>query len=166
MATNKREATPSVLDRLIDRELENREDAPISHSLSVRLLKKAVRRDLEWLLNTRRVANEPQESLKEVGRSVYTFGLPDFSQYTMGSPADLAKLIRQLNATVKMFEPRLGNIKIVPVTEASDRAGFQELRFRIEAVLLTDPVPEPISFDTVIELRSGACSIGGDASAG
>ena len=138
----------------------------MSHSLSVHLLKKAVRRDLEWLLNTRRIADEPDESLKEVGRSVYMFGLPDFSKYVVGSTADEAKLLRQLTGTVKMFEPRLGNIKIVPINEAKDFTGIQEVRLRIEAVLLTDPVPEPVSFDTVIELRSGACTVGGESSAG
>jgi len=61
----------SVLDRLIDQEPENRHDVPVSRSLSVRLSKNAVRRDLEWLLNTRRIALEPDESLKEFNRSVY-----------------------------------------------------------------------------------------------
>jgi len=32
---------------------------------------------------------------------------------------------------------------------------------RIEAMLRMDPVPEPISFDTVIELKSGNCRLSG-----
>ena len=155
----------SVLDRLIDREPQNRQDAPVSRSLSVHLLKNAVRRDLEWLLNTRRIALELDDSLKEVNRSVYTFGLPDFSKYSMGSAADQAKLIRQLTATVKIFEPRLSSVKIV-LNDAPTPVGLQEVRLRIEAILLTDPTPEPVSFDTVIELRSGTCTVGGDSSAG
>lgn len=157
--------TLSVLDRLIDNELQHRQDAPMSHSLSVRLLKDAVRRDLERLLNTRRIAEEPEESLKEVSRSVYTFGLPDFSRYSAGSAADQAKLLRQISATVKAFEPRLGEVRIVP-SDPSEGSRIQELRLRIEAVLLTDPVPEPVSFDTVIELKSGNCTVGGNSSAG
>jgi len=35
------------------------------------------------------------------------------------------------------------------------------VRLRIEAMLRMDPVPEPISFDTVIEVKSGNCRISG-----
>jgi len=107
--------TLSVLDRLIDHEPKSQSEAPLTRSQSVRLLKAAVQRDLEWLLNTRRIFQEPDESLKEINRSAYVYGLPDFSQYTMASATDKAKLLRQLQNTVKMFEPRLGNVRIVPV---------------------------------------------------
>ena len=156
--------TLSVLDRLIDREPDSQSEAPLTRSQSVRLLKAGVQRDLEWLLNTRRIFEEPDESLKEVNRSLYTYGLPDFSQYTMVSTADQAKLLRQLQATVKLFEPRLANVRIVPL-ETSE-SGIQQFRLRIEAMLLMDPSPEPVSFDTVIGLRSGTCRISGGANAG
>jgi type VI secretion system protein ImpF len=156
--------TLSVLDRLIDREPDSQSEAPLTRSQSVRLLKAGVQRDLEWLLNTRRIFEEPDESLKEVNRSLYTYGLPDFSQYTMASAADQAKLLRQLQATVKLFEPRLANVRIVPL-EMSE-SGIQQFRLRIEAMLLMDPSPEPVSFDTVIGLRSGTCRISGGANAG
>ena len=45
--------TPSVLDRLIDLEPRQSQEPPIVLSTSVADLKQAVRRDLEWLLNTR-----------------------------------------------------------------------------------------------------------------
>jgi type VI secretion system protein ImpF len=156
--------TLSVLDRLIDREPDSQSEAPLTRSQSVRLLRAGVQRDLEWLLNTRRIFQEPDESLKEVNRSLYTYGLPDFSQYTMASAADQAKLLRQLQATVKLFEPRLANVRIVPL-ETSE-SGIQQFRLRIEAMLLMDPSPEPVSFDTVIGLRSGTCRISGGANAG
>jgi type VI secretion system protein ImpF len=156
--------TLSLLDRLIDREPQNQVDAPLSGAQSARLMKRAVLRDLEWLLNTRRVADEPDESLKEVNRSVYVYGLPDFSAYAMGSPSDRAKLTRQLVAAIKLFEPRLANVQILPLE--SSAGGLQELRFRIEGLLLMDPAPEPISFDTVIELKSSVCRMKGTADAG
>jgi type VI secretion system protein ImpF len=156
--------TLSVLDRLIDHEPKSQSEAPLTRSQSVRLLKAAVQRDLEWLLNTRRIFQEPDESLKEINRSVYVYGLPDFSQYTMASAADKAKLLRQLLATVKLFEPRLANVRLVPV-DASE-GGIQQFRLRIEAMLLMDPSPEPVSFDTVIGLKSGNAKISGGANAG
>jgi len=77
---------------------------------------------------------------------------------------DQAKLLKQLLNTVKTFEPRLGNVRIVPL-ETSEK-GVQQFRLRIEAMLLMDPSPEPVSFDTVIGLKSGTCKISGGANAG
>src|ERR1700678_1148679 len=97
--------TISVLDRLIDLEPENRMENPLSRSQSVRLLKSAVRRDLEWLLNSRRICEPPEEGLKELNRSIYTYGLPDLSTLTMAATGDRNKLVRQILATINMFEP-------------------------------------------------------------
>ena len=46
--------TQSVLDRLIDREPASRSEAALTRAQSVRQLKVSLRRDLEWLLNSRR----------------------------------------------------------------------------------------------------------------
>ena len=155
--------TLSVLDRLIDREPKAQTEAPLSRSQSVRILKASVQRDLEWLLNTRRIADEPDEALKEINKSLYIYGLPDFSQYTMASLSDQAKLIKQILTTIKLFEPRLGSVRIVPVE--TQETGIQQFRLRIEAMLLMDPAPEPVSFDTVIGLKSGYCKISGGVNA-
>lgn len=153
--------TISMLDRLIDLEPENRMESPLSRSQSVRLLKSAVRRDLEWLLNSRRICDPPDEGLKEVNRSAYTYGLPDLSSLTMAATGDRNRLVRQILATINLFEPRLANVRLVMI-ETPDSAK-KDVRLRVEAMLRMDPVPEPISFDTVIELKSGNCHLtGGD----
>ncbi len=151
--------TVSVLDRLIDLEPQTQiENAP-SRSQSVRVLKSSVRRDLEWLLNSRRICEMPDEGLKEVNRSGYVYGLADVSTLAMAASADRNKLVRQILDTIKLFEPRLMNVRLVMV-ETPD-AGKKDVRLRIEAMLRMDPVPEPISFDTVIELKSGNCRLSG-----
>jgi type VI secretion system protein ImpF len=156
--------TLSVLDRLIDLEPKTQIEAPLSRSQSVRLLKAAVHRDLEWLLNTRRIVLDTDESLKEVQRSVFVYGLADLSSYTMGSSSDRAKLLRHMLGVIKLFEPRLANVTVVPI-ESSGGTGLQEMRVRIDGLLLMDPAPEPVSFDTLIELKSGVCRIAGGAHA-
>lgn len=156
--------TLSVLDRLIDRDPQSQVEAPLSVAQSVRFHKRAVHRDLGWLLNTRSIPDEPPESLREVNRSVYVYGLPDFSSYSMGSTGDRAKLIRHLVAAIRLFEPRLDGVQITPIE--NEETGLQELRFRIEAMLLMDPTPERISFDTVIELKSSVCRLTGTSDAG
>jgi type VI secretion system protein ImpF len=151
--------TISVLDRLIDLEPENKAENQLSRTQSLRLLRTAVRRDLEWLLNSRRIADPPDENLKEVNKSAYVYGLPDLSTLTMANAADRTRLMRQILATINLFEPRLSNVRLV-IVETAD-PGKKDVRLRIEAMLRTDPVPEPISFDSVIELKSGNCHLSG-----
>jgi len=151
--------TVSVLDRLIDLEPDNRLENPLSRSQSVRLLKGAVRRDLEWLLNSRRICDPPDEALKEVNRSTYVYGLPDLATLTMAATGDRNRLVKQILATINLFEPRLANVRLVLV-ETPD-AAKKDVRLRIEAMLRMDPVPEPVSFDTIIELKSGNCHLSG-----
>lgn len=151
--------TVSVLDRLIDLEPDNRMESPLSRSQSVRLLKSAVRRDLEWLLNSRRICDPPDEGLKEINRSVYTYGLPDLSSLTMAASGDRNRLVKQILSTINLYEPRLANVRLV-VVETPDSAK-KDVHLRVEAMLRMDPVPEPISFDTVIELKSGNCRLTG-----
>ena len=67
----------------------------------MRELKAAVRRDLEWLLNSRRTIEESPASLKEVGRSVYNYGLPDVSSLYLRSSKDQAFLLESIKAAVE-----------------------------------------------------------------
>lgn len=51
--------TLSVLDRLIDSEPERNQEPPLTRSQSLRELRTALRRDLEWLFNTRCTIESP-----------------------------------------------------------------------------------------------------------
>lgn len=144
--------TLSVLDRLINDDPQNSSEAPPTRAQSVRMLRDGVRRDLEWLLNTRQVAFPPSESLRELCRSTYVYGLPDFSGYNLGAVAAEAKITRQLQSALKLFEPRLARVRLVPLEPMA--AKTRTFRFRIEALLLMDPAPEHISFDTVLQLTT------------
>jgi type VI secretion system protein ImpF len=145
--------TLSVFDRLIDHEPRTSKEVALTRAQSVHQLKESVRRDLEWLLNTRLVAVPPDDRLREVNRSVYVYGLPDFTAYSLSNPDDQNKLIRHLQTAIKTFEPRLGKVRVVPLGMTG--ANTRVLRFRIEALLLMDPAPEHISFDTTLQLTSG-----------
>ncbi len=143
--------TQSLLDRLID-ESPGRADSPLTYSQSLRLFKAGLKRDLEWLLNTRQSAEPIAESLREVAASVINYGLLDVASVTVDSAEDRARLARMLESTIARFEPRLDGVrvKMEPPTPLSRR-----LRFHIEALLRVDPAPEQIDFDTVLELASG-----------
>ncbi len=152
--------TQSLLDRLIDTEPKVALDSPLTRSQSVRQLRASLRHDLEWLLNTRRNPDEAPESLAELRQSLYNYGLPDMSAFSISSPKDQSRLTWLLESAIAIFEPRLEAIKVSmePISP-----GSRILRFQIEGMLRMDPAPERISFDTVLELTSGVYQVKGDA---
>jgi len=163
MAKNRSDGpvTLSVLDRLID-DPNVSEDVFLTRSKSLRELKQAVRRDLEWLLNTRHPVVEVPEGT-EVRNSVFMYGLPDITSMTVRSTRDRKRLTESIQAAVAKFEPRLANVRVSLVTVADEKV--PSLRFVIEGLLRVDPSPEQVSFDTVLELSSGEYKVQGEAGA-
>lgn len=144
--------TLSVLDRLIDPEPERRAEPPLTRAQSLRELKAALRRDLEWLLNTRRVIEDAPESLKELEHSLYNYGLKDVSNLYLRSPKDQDSILRAVRAAITFFEPRLMGVKVMLESSADETRG---IHFTIEGLLRMDPAPEPVFFDTSLESNSG-----------
>lgn len=147
---------PSVFDRLLDFEPDVMREAPKTRAKSLRELKQAVRRDLEWLLNTRAFPEGIPARLEEVHESLAIFGLPEFSGTSIKNPSDQKRLVRALETAVRVFEPRLMDVRIDfdPPNEVE-----RSLRFRIEAQLKVDPLPEPVTFDTILEIGRGEFEI-------
>jgi type VI secretion system protein ImpF len=158
-----RTVTQSVLERLIDREPGNSSEPPPTRAQSVRLLKAALRRDLEWLLNARRSPEAVGREFKELEQSLFNYGVPDLSAINRESARDRNRLNRVIEQTLATFEPRLKKIKVIPLESASGAQNV--LRFQIEGLLDMDPAPELISFDTVLQLSSGEYQVKGDSGA-
>lgn len=153
--------TQSVLERLIDREPDTKLEPAPTRSQSVRLLKASVRRDLEWLLNTRQNPDAVQDEYPELSKSLYNYGLPDFTAMSFDNAKDRARLLRHLEATIRIFEPRLASPRVVAV-QSDDGRSSRIIRFQIEGLLKMDPAPEQVTFDTVLQLSSGEYQIKGD----
>lgn len=145
--------TLSVLDRLVDHDPRNRNEAPLTRAESVRRLRTAVRRDLEWLLNSRRVATSPDQELIELNKSAYVYGLPDISSVHLSNLGEQQRLLAAIEKTVQIFEPRLTDVRVIPMIDDSKKS-IQRLDFRIEGLLMMDPAPEHISFDTTLDAVS------------
>lgn len=139
--------TQSVLDRLV-----TVEEWPTTRAQSVRFFKDALRRDLEWLLNTRQPPMPQINGYPAAKASVINFGLPDITSLGLMSASDHRSLRLAVEQCLRNFEPRLTDVHItLQETETGDR----RLRFHIEGNMVLDPSPEEISFDTVLELSSG-----------
>ena len=141
----------SILDRLIDGDPGGPPPPPVDPSRDLAQLKASVKRDLEWLLNSRQPLFDPPADLRHVRRSLLTFGLPDFTVANLDSDRDQEVLRRAIEETVRRFEPRLDRITVR--LEAS-REFDRSLRFRIDGMLQVDPVPEPVTFDSVLQLNT------------
>lgn len=155
-----RSVRQSVLDRLIDTEPGLAADPPPTLAASVRQLKVNLRRDLEWLLNTRRPPLAIPEDFEETRHSLLTYGLPDITSMSRDSMATRNALLREVEEAIAHFEPRLADVR-VQLVETEGPNAVRELRFVVEALLKMDPNPEQVVFDTVLELASGDYSVKG-----
>lgn len=153
----------SFLDRLIDHDPKAANDGPPSRARSVRQLKAALRRDLEWLLNTRQRPDPAGPEYKEVESSLFNYGLPDVSSLSWAAQRDRQFLTKKIEDVVATFEPRISRLKVVPLEVASGAKHI--LRFQIQGQLDMDPAPELIAFDTVLQLSSGEYQVAGDSGA-
>lgn len=145
----------SILDRLLDDEPGNSQESVRSHAADFRQIMASVRRDLENLLNTRRFILTPPASFKEVGNSLLVYGLPDFSSRNPTQVSVMDQLRLEITKTIVRFEPRLKNVNVIVDSSGSRR----DLRFRISAVLVVDPISEHVVFDTSFDLNRSSYSI-------
>jgi type VI secretion system protein ImpF len=117
--------------------------------ISAEDLKDAVARDLEALLNTRAVL--PEELLTdypECSRSILNYGLNDFADRSLSSPADRAHICACLEKVIGRHEPRLRNVKAsLEIREGA----VNRLNFSITALLVASSSQEPVNFDAVLQ---------------
>ncbi len=148
--------TPSILDRLLDFEPKSTKEAPKSRLRSLAELKQSVKRDLEWLLNTRAYPGDVDEKLEEVRKSVAVYGLPDFTGISAKNYKEQVRMTTAIEEALGYFEPRFIDLKVTlePISNV-DKA----LKFHIEAQLDIEPSPEPIAFDTVLALGTGEFNV-------
>lgn len=138
----------SLIDRLVDAPLP--EDS--GKRVSVQDIRNGVSRDLEHLLNTRSEgARLIPDSFKECRASLLTFGIPDFSSYSLLSPHDRDRIRRSLEQAISLHESRLSRVRVqLEPQRELDRA----LRFRIEALMELGADDEKVQFDAVLQLNT------------
>jgi type VI secretion system protein ImpF len=156
-----RTVLPSLLDRLTDPDPRSSADPHVTFAESIRRFKTSLQRDLEWLLNTRRIPEEvPEDWFEQLPRSVYYYGIPDITSLSRDSRDSKTILLRDVEDAIATFEPRLTDVRIA-IVEAEGEQFRRELRFHIEATLRMDPTPEQVVFDTVLNFASGEYDIAG-----
>lgn len=137
----------SVLDRLlIDTELTSIREP---ERYTVDHLRQAVGRDLELLLNTRQRCLPLPAGMDELQSSLMNYGLPDFAGANITTDEQKAMLRKEVEATIRRFEPRLKNVRVDVID--SGQSLDRSLRFRIDAVVEAEPIAEHVVYDSVLE---------------
>ncbi|WP_442866042.1 type VI secretion system baseplate subunit TssE [Aminobacter sp. HY435] len=157
----------SRLNRLVEQNLRRAELESRGVVVSARVLREAVRRDIEALFNTERFESSPLlsdleldhvstgppalDDFPEVRRSVVNYGVPSFSGRS-SRDFDRDVLAREIRAVLATFEPRLKESATKVTVNLGDKTG---LKIEIDGVLIMTPTPERLRLRTTINLDNG-----------
>ncbi len=148
---------PSLLDRLSDDDRQSARESREQRVLSMRGLRKAVLRDLGWLLNTTGLdALQALEGHPLAARSVLNFGLPDLAGKT-ASGLDRTELARRIRQAIWDFEPRIvrDSVRVVALAPGQARMSVNQVAFEIHGELWGQPLPERLYLKTELDLEVG-----------
>lgn len=149
---------PSVLDRLMDFEPDNRFEAARDRGQMLRDLKNSVRRDLENLLNTRVRFPELPEDLPQLQTSLANYGIPDFGTLIIDSSNSIDGLRSRIEDVIKRYETRFQEVKVELDVDSKSRFS-RSIRFVIHGVLHAEPEPEPVTFTSQLNKIASEFSV-------
>lgn len=139
--------TQSLIDRLVDQE-----QWPETRAASISMYRDSLKRDVEWLLNTRQPVMPELASYPALASSVFNFGLPDLHSFDGSAGKEHNALTVALEKCIRTFEPRINQPRVyLARTDLLSRS----LKFHIEGQITYENMDEEIKFDTVLELISG-----------
>ncbi len=143
-----------LFDRLIDLDpTTQREKRPL-RTLGREDLLESVRLELERLFSTR--SGFPGRRLEGLPLTVIDYGIPDFGWTSAASTEDREYFAAALAESVRAFEPRLAEPKVI--LEPAPR-GEDGLVCRIEGRLLTGEAAEPVAFMTSFAARHNGVKV-------
>ena len=141
--------TPSILDRLLDFDPARKVEASSSRNQVIRELRESVRRDLEYLLNTRRRCSGDFKDWEELEFTAQNYGIPDATGVNIGSEDARDEFAKVIEKIITKYEPRFKSVSITVTND--NRSIDRTFRFRIDALLKVEPAVKPIVFDSSLE---------------
>ncbi len=146
----------SLLDKLLAEEnKQNSSGKP--NTQQVHLIRQSIKHDLEKLLNTRRPNMIWPSEWDQLDRSLLAYGIPDTTGRLFDTPESKNEFCKELRDAIGRFEPRLKEIKVSIMPTANPEEPI--LSIRIEALMIVEPLPEPIIFDSTLQPDMGTFSL-------
>lgn len=159
---NEAQLLPSLLDRLLDDHPEESREPAWRDVQVIRMLKTSLCRDLQNLLNAHRLLATIPEVYAELKTSLLNYGLPDLQSMEVREDHDIGLLCQLIEKSIQAFEPRLQGVRVRPVIDAEGKKPIdRRVRFEIEAVLVVEPIREPVLFSTSLDVSSGEFAVEG-----
>ena len=128
---------------------------PNTRGASLRMFREGLRRDVEWLLNTRRPQAGLYDDYPLAAKSVVNYGLPDLTHMSSRRENAEALIVAIVN-TLRTFEPRIHDPE---VSLAPSETKVRTLRFQVRGTLRLETGEESVVFDTRLEIASGAYEV-------
>jgi len=161
--------TPSLVDRLSNDEPDFYDSTDVDASGQIRRqankartreavkrYEDSVRRDLEWLFNSRRVKDDRLAKYPELQSSVFCYGMPDLNSEDPSRTHDKDELLHNMEDAVARFDRRLCDLTI---EFGSPVLGSHLLHFQISGVVMMDPVPAEVAFQSSLDPIIGECKV-------
>lgn len=141
--------TPSIFDRLLDTNPASKVEAQVSRSQVIKDLRESVRRDLEFLLNSRHSCIPLKKKWKNLEGTVINYGIPDYTGVNLDIDDEREKFVNIIEKIIMQNESRLKSVRITVMDNpgAVDRT----FRFRIDGILKVEPAVKPVVFDSTMD---------------
>lgn len=148
---------PSLLDRLTDDEAGTTQEPRDKRVLTMRALRRAVLRDLGWLLNATGLDTlQDLDDYPLAGQSVINFGFPDLSGKT-ASGLDMDQVARRMRQAIWSYEPRIlrDSVQVLVRAGGPDADAPNHIVFEVHGQLWGQPLPERLYLKTELDLELG-----------
>ena len=151
---------PCLFDRLLDEDVQNKQEGRAARVISLSDYRTAVLRDLSWLLNcSNHVKSEGLDEFPHVESSVFNFGKPSLSGLGI-SGMNIQELEAEMARAVRNFEPRIvADTLVVRAVRESSKNLPSTLVFEIRADLWARPFPEKLFIKTALDIETGAVTM-------
>lgn len=139
-----------LFDRLFDENPSRRQEAIPYCTLDRAGLRQSVARELGRILGTRCPITGDEALTRQ--RTVIDYGLPDLEHGGRTLvPEELRRLQRLVQKTIEAYEPRLQQVH-VEIKRREDVGTHARLVVALTAMIVTDEVREPLSFEAPLEM--------------
>lgn len=159
--TTQEKLQPALLDRLTDLRPEQLHESREERVISDAVLKQAVLRDLQWLLNSTPLTVDLGHSIPEhVATSVLNYGIPAMSGRLISS-LDRAGLEHAIKSAILNFEPRIlpETLDVALLTSEDVQDHHNVLEFYITGQLWAQPMPLELYLKTSLDLETGQVAV-------
>ena len=151
---------PALLDRLADDHRASATEADEQRVMTKQQIRRAVLRDLSWLLNAVQPLAAQAERYPVAADSVLNYGLPPMAGQ-LASRIDVSLLERSIRGAIQRFEPRIlaDTLAVRAIEFDSVMATHNIIEFEIRGFLWAQPVPLELLLRTQLDLEAGQVEI-------